>query len=261
MARADPNDRLPDESAWTQPRFLIAGGIVGVIAVLGLVLALSGHGGSSGSGKPTAVAQTSSSQTASSSTSSSSTTVSSSANPNGCSLSAGSQTVPTSAPSGTQWQLVGEMAAPSAPSTIGPQHTVDGFHVCFADSPLGALYAAVNVWAVGTAYPFATVLERLGANMPTLRPDIAGEKKTPNARINGNSQLQVAAFSFVSYSATSATIDLVFQAAGTSTGLLSLPTSLEWQDSDWRYVAPPNDTPSYGQVPNLNGFIAWSDAQ
>ncbi len=72
--------------------------------------------------------------------------------PRGCSLSAGSQAVPVTAPV-SGWALVGSTAAPTARSTVGPQKSIDGLRVCFAHSPTGALFAAASFWAEATAVP------------------------------------------------------------------------------------------------------------
>jgi hypothetical protein len=53
--------------------------------------------------------------------------------------------VPVAAPPDTEWELVGTVAAPTAPETIGSGVVDDGLRSCFARSPLGTLYAAVNV--------------------------------------------------------------------------------------------------------------------
>ncbi len=78
-------------------------------------------------------------------------------------LPAGGQAVPTLPPAGAGWALVGDMAEPSAPSTIGPARRVDGFGECYAHSPVGALYAAENVIAAFSAAPQSTVIAALAA--------------------------------------------------------------------------------------------------
>src|SRR4051812_21106495 len=69
------------------------------------------------------------------------------AEPSICGLPASDDTALGTAPDST-WELVGTMAVPSAPTLHGPG-SVDttGFRSCFAHSPTGALYAAINMWA------------------------------------------------------------------------------------------------------------------
>ena len=69
-----------------------------------------------------------------------------------CTLPPGSQAIPSSSPpAGTQWATVGSMQVPQAPNLYGPQRTHGVFNTCFARSPSGALLAALNLWAEGTA--------------------------------------------------------------------------------------------------------------
>ena len=85
--------------------------------------------------------------------------------PRGCSLPAGSQSVPVAAPA-SGWALVGSMAAPTAPSTIGPEKSIDGVRMCFARSPAGALFAAASFWAEATAVPQTVLYRQLAAATP-----------------------------------------------------------------------------------------------
>ena len=68
-----------------------------------------------------------------------------------CGLPSTSETALGAAPTST-WELVGKMAAPTDPTTIGPGTTdEDGFRSCFAHTPTGALYAAANIVALGSS--------------------------------------------------------------------------------------------------------------
>ena len=63
--------------------------------------------------------------------------------PRGASCLLGDQTVPVTPPADTEWELVGRVVAPTAPEVYGPAVT-DPVRSCFARTPTGALYAAVN---------------------------------------------------------------------------------------------------------------------
>lgn len=82
-----------------------------------------------------------------------------------CGLPGGDQTPPAVAPV-THWVLVGTIAAPHDPSTVGPAASRDGVGVCFAPTPTGALYAAANFLAAtsfGAAAAGRTDADRPGA--------------------------------------------------------------------------------------------------
>jgi hypothetical protein len=155
------------------------------------------------------------------------------------------------------WVLVGSMAAPNSPGSIGPQRTVDGFRVCFAHSALGALYAAVNFWAAGTAAPPASVYEHLAADTSS-RAAVVAQSQGNTSRLDASGPVQLAAFEFDSYSPASADLSVVLE--GSSGVLVSVACTMVWQRGDWRYVIPPSGAPAAGQVGSLDGYVPWSDA-
>jgi hypothetical protein len=171
-------------------------------------------------------------------------------------MPASSQNIPTTAPAAS-WALVGSMAAPSNPSTIGPQRTVDGFRTCFAHSPVGALYAVVNFWAAGTAFSPSTVYVHLAADTPS-RAQVVKESQGNATRLDSSGPVQLAGFEFNSYSPSSADLSIVLQ--GSSGVLVSVACTMVWQNGDWRYVIPPSGAPAAGQVQDLDGYVPWTDA-
>ena len=149
------------------------------------------------------------------------------------------------------------MAAPSAPTTVGPQRTLDGFRVCYADSPLGALYATVNFWASGTAFPQSEVYARLAADTPA-RAEIVAQSRGDDSRLDSQGRVQVAAFQFTSYTPATADVSLVLQTD--SGALIAVASTMVFQQGDWRYVIPPDGEPAAGQIQSLDGYVPWSGA-
>lgn len=176
----------------------------------------------------------------------------------GCSLPPGGQSIPQVAPQ-TAWQLVGSMAAPSAPATVGPQRTVDGFRVCFAHSPLGALFAAVNFWAEGTAAPPGAVYQHLAADTPLRAQAITAARTDGAGRLDALTKVQVAGYALTAYDPPTAVITLAFQLSDGA--FVSVPTALRWENGDWRYVVAAGGTvPGAAQISDLNGYVAFSGA-
>ncbi len=145
------------QSPFRQRGFVAAAGFVGVIALAGLIVA-SAHLLGGGRVAPRAHARSAAVPPSAAPVASAPVGSRSAACP---SLPSGGQAVPTGTPVGTRWLLVGDMAEPSAPSTVGPERRVDGFWECYAHSPLGALYAAENVIAAFSAQPQSTVIAAL----------------------------------------------------------------------------------------------------
>src|SRR5947209_380501 len=144
-------------SPWNRPSVLLSGAFLLLLILAGIIIAISGGGGGhhTTSTPPATQGPTSNSSTT--------PTVSSTA----CTLPAGDQTIPAaSPPAGTTWNQVGSMQAPQAPSTLGPQHTNGVWNTCFAHSPSGALLAAFNLWAEGTAADPNQVFHRLAIGAP-----------------------------------------------------------------------------------------------
>lgn len=174
-----------------------------------------------------------------------------------CGLPEGDQRAPSTTPRGTRWELVGTMLAPTAPKSLGPAIVADGFRSCFARSPVGALYAAVNFWALGTSKPSAAVLRQLAADGRERTQAIAAvDDKGSQPAIRES--MQLAGFRLLSYDSTKATVNLAIRLA--NGGLTSFPTTLRWEDGDWKYVIPPGGNPGVTRLSDLAGYIAWGGA-
>jgi hypothetical protein len=181
--------------------------------------------------------------------------------PRGCSLSAGSQLVPVSAPV-SGWGLVGSMAAPTAPSTLGPQKSIDGLRVCFAHSPTGALFAAASFWAEATVVPQTLLYGRLAADTPARAVAVAqAQGSTQRLQdIDGDpGTVSIAGFQYTAY--TPAEADLSIVLSGPRGEQVSLPCSMLWQDGDWRLVIPPSQQLAAAAVTSMDHFVSWAVGQ
>ncbi len=177
-----------------------------------------------------------------------------------CGLPATSETALGAAPAST-WELVGRMAAPTDPGTIGPGVTdEDGFRSCFAHTPAGALYAATNLVALGSSKSQvlnAKLTDRLLVHGPGR--DIAMKDSATLAPSTGaDTTVQIRGFLLKSYTPAEADVDLAFE---TKSGVLAhtvLP--LRWVDGDWKAkVSDDGDLiNNITQLSDLGGFIAWS---
>lgn len=245
-----------DEEApnpWTQRGFVASAVVVALIAVLGLFLAFAGPSGGNGNAAPRAITPTT---TTSPSAGSNTPPASDSA----CGLPAGDQAVPRTAPKNTNWELVGTMAAPTAPDTHGPGRVDDGLRSCYAHSPTGALYAAANFVAATTVPDRREAAVReLAAEGPGRNAALAAIKREGEQRADG-SGTQIAGFTFLNYGSETSVVDLAFR---TSSGAFAhMPMSLRWQNGDWKVVFP--DDGDLGHtikpLPDLTGYARWGGA-
>ena len=230
------------ENVWTQPRFVASAVVVGLIVVLGIVLAVTGGDGGGTAATPAPQPPAVTAPAAS----------------GGCDLPAGSQRVPVDTPEGTRWELVGKMIAPTAPKTHGPAVVKDGYRTCFAHSPMGALYATVNFWATGTEKPAADVLRKLAAPSAARDKGINASLGDDEPALARTSSLQIAGFSFSSYSRSRAGIKLAVRAENGR--LAQIDSTMLWTRGDWRYEVPLDQRPPTSPVSDLSTFIAWKGA-
>ena len=217
---------------------LISGAFLLALILAGILIAVTGGGGHH---TTHSTAQHPASTTTPTSTPTSSTA---------CTLPPGSQVIPSSSPpAGTQWATVGSMQVPQAPDLYGPQRTHGVFNTCFAHSPSGALLAALNLWAEGTAAAPSQVFQKLAVGAP--------KNLGNNSRLDASGPVQLAFYKYDSYTPSRAVVDVVIK--GAQGRLVAINTPMTWNGSDWKYIFPPNGTPPLEAIQDTTGYVPWSD--
>jgi hypothetical protein len=172
-----------------------------------------------------------------------------------CTLPAGNQNIPQLAPpAGTSWGQVGAMSVPQASTTLGPEHISGLWNTCFAHSPSGALLAALNFYAEGTAAPSGQVYRRLAVNAPA-----AALRTASNLDAEAGGAVQIAGYKYDSYAPSEAQVTVAVQ--GPKGAYEAIATTMTWVGTDWRYQFPPNGTPSVeilGSAQLAAPYVAWS---
>ncbi|MEV7638048.1 hypothetical protein AB0N71_17960 [Pseudarthrobacter enclensis] len=176
-----------------------------------------------------------------------------------CGLPSSTETALGAAPK-SKWELVGKMAAPTDPKTFGPGTTDgDGFRTCFANSPSGAVYAAVNFVALGSSgtQDELKLADKLVVPGPGRDAAMAAAKTRTSTPTNSETA-QVRGFLLKSYTPTEANVDLAFQTSGGKLFHAVLP--LRWLDGDWKLKVSDagqliNDV---APLSDMGGFIAWA---
>jgi hypothetical protein len=154
---------------------------------------------------------------------------------------------------GLRWSAYHGVMLPSSPAA-GPRDTSGGLASGFADTPLGALTAALNIavranaqWGPGiygptireqVTGPYAAAL--LAGCQATYAQDSKAAHVTGGAPL-GNAYVTEEAFRWVAWSPAAATVDLVSAAPGTQgvTVRATVRVQATWSGHDWRVVAPP----------------------
>ena len=156
----------------------------------------------------------------------------------------------------------------------GPRHTRGGLAWGFADTPNGALVAAVNI-AVRTAAQWGPAIYR-----PTIRRQVTGPDATALLRADasdyaalraaarvragqpaGRGYAVEAGFRFVAYTSASASVDIVTEGPGTGgvTVMVATRVQVVWVRGDWRVVAPPggNWANAATALSSLTGYTSF----
>lgn len=237
-----PDDQQPGEerSPWSKPSVLLSGMFLLALLLAGIALVILKSGSSTPRAQVT-VGRTTTSSAASASASSTA-----------CTLPAGSQSVPyNSPPAGTQWGTVGSMSVPQASGTLGPQHTSGVWNTCFAHSPTGALLAAMNFWAESThgAADAGETYQHLAVNVPR-------GALSATDHLDDTGPFQYDGYKYDSYTSSEARISLVMRGPGK---LIAVVTPMSWNGSDWRYLFPSGGVPPFEAIPDLTGYVPWSE--
>lgn len=225
--------------------FIVAAIVIGLLVVIGVVVLVSSMLGGGGTAAPEPTPEPSSSE---------------SAMPAGdasvCGLDAveTSDTI-TSAPV-AEWVIVGTMAAPEDEAVGAGEVDGDGFRSCYARTSTGALFAAANIWAMGTDSRLGPLItERLVVPGPGQDAALARQGAGGNS---GGLSAQIAGFKILSYDGTNATVDIAFRLNNGS--LASVPQALRWSDGDWKVLLNDDGASSFepSALQSLGGYIPWA---
>ena len=163
----------------------------------------------------------------------------------------------TAAPS-VDWKLVGTVAAPTDPDGAGPgvQEADGQFRTCFTHTAEGAMFAAINFYAVSSNTQNAPRLYELLADGP-IKDAVQEAGQSPVS--DDSSRIQIAGFKVNDYSSNTATIDLAIQATSEQDTLISQPMVLKWENGDWKIVGTETGF-QYKPSPlsSLGGYIPFA---
>ncbi|MEU5959212.1 hypothetical protein [Streptomyces sp. NPDC047525] len=249
MARDQRPPHEEDAHPFRARGFIASAIVVGLVAVLGGVVLVTGDSqDTDDNAAPT--------PTASKTTAPAPDTGGSN---DGCpAMSSSPSKVPAVAPEGVTWELIEGFAVPES-KTSGPAKIEGDVARCYAHTPTGALTAAVQITVRNlTADDWKSIAEKQAvgdgrqnyidkrAKFEKEEGDTPADPSRSNAQISG--------FKFVTYSAETAVIDLVWQAKG---GQLSAGTvTMKWHGGDWKNEIALNPAPG-GPIDDMSGYAAW----
>lgn len=157
----------------------------------------------------------------------------------------------TSAPAVEQWRWVGDVAVPTHPDH-GPANT-EGHFSCYAPTPEGALFAAINVLALGSTGQDNTIYTYLAAEGPARD---AALQETPADAEKSSGGVELAGFKVWDFREDSARVEVAMSVQGTYGAMI---VDFVREDGDWKVDLPTSgDIPFRLVDPSLDGFTRMS---
>jgi hypothetical protein len=228
-------------------RAWLAAAIVIAVAGVGLALAVTSRGGSPGPGRRMSA-------------------------PAAPPAASGPQ-LPRVSLAGLRWSDYYGVQLPSSPAA-GPHHTGNGLAWGFADTPLGALLAALDIavranaqWGPGVFVP--TIQDQVtgpdaAALLAACQADYGQASQAAHitgGQPLGNAYVTEEAFRWAAYTPADATVDLVSAGPGSQGVTIRASTRVEvvWQGGDWRVVAPPGGDwgNAAARLSSLDGYTVF----
>jgi hypothetical protein len=172
---------------------------------------------------------------------------------------------------GLRWSDFYGVELPVSPSA-GPRHVHGGLAAGFADTPLGALLAAVNIgvranaqWGPDVFVPTIRdqVVSGPGASALLASCEASYSQESRAAGVAsgqplGRGYVTEEAFRWVAYTAADATVDIVSAGPGGQGTTVRAVTRIEvqWSGADWQVIAPPGGDWGNSAAPltSLSGY-------
>lgn len=254
-------EQSPKQSPFTKPGWLISAGVILVIVAVGVTLLIqtalrpSPPSNQAATTTTTMAEVPSPESTLSESSAAASTSV--------CGLAGDRIESPgrISAPPEATWEYQGMYPYPTS-STYGPAAvTDDGIRYCYQRSPEGAVFAAANAIAQGSAHEkslaFAEYFLAQGPMRSAALDKIRSEQSSTSS--TSSSRITISGFKLLTYDGSKAKVDIALTVASTSsTSRASAVYDLVWEDGDWKWVIQDIKNPAHvSQIPDLIGYTTW----
>lgn len=155
------------------------------------------------------------------------------------------------------WVLIGagESAIP-VPKTDdhGPAMNDSGVYSCWAQSPMGAVSAAMTFAAMGSAgeeYALAEKLTAPGAERDRLLAETPQDTEPAGSVV-------IEGFRLVDYDKDAAEVTVVM---GDGTNLAAATIDVAWVDGDWRYDPPSTLEPEFSYPTSMDGYTEIGEVE
>lgn len=169
----------------------------------------------------------------------------------GCTLPPGEQSLPNQAPDVDAWLKVQGIGVPTS-DTYGPQKQDGELFTCYAQSPTGALFASVYVFAAsGYVEGFSDHWVEEGT--------IPGAEESEGDAAPLPGVITLRGYRFVAASQEQTTVDLAFELATDSgTNVEATRVILDWNEDHWVVSPEILETENIAVPEGMDGYTPWS---
>ncbi|WP_343320556.1 hypothetical protein AAFM46_16840 (plasmid) [Arthrobacter sp. TMP15] len=170
----------------------------------------------------------------------------------GCDVPLGDTSSKPAMPKDLRWEAAKGWTWPVS-DTYGPTQDKDGYGVCFARSPLGAALAMTTIFASGNTMDAKEAIEIYVAD--TVGKKAALAESAPSS----SAPMTPAGFSIEAYTPDLVELTVVYSFPSSSTGYVGFPSSMTWEDGDWKAKVSDNGKVSGDRTtkPVTGGFQSW----
>lgn len=243
------SDQDDSSSPATRSRnWLIAGGVLTLILILGILVTVSSLLGDDTPPEPTPGADPSGS----------SPPTPTDPNASVCGLEAQQmQGNLNAAPKDVTWSLVGRVAVPASDAHGPGVVEENGLRYCYAHTPEGALMMASNIYAWTFIDDAEGVASQSIASGPGRAAALANAREAQDAP--PAELIQIRGFRVLAYDGDTAMIDIALQSE--TGGYAHQALELHWEEGDWKLrVSPDGSMAPASPLPGLTGYVPFSGA-
>ncbi|WP_328989832.1 PT domain-containing protein [Kribbella sp. NBC_01245] len=158
--------------------------------------------------------------------------------PGACTIKPGDQRMAATAPTGVFWRFEGGILVPFKP-TVGPLvHDSSGVLSCFAHSPIGSVFAAMNSLAQAQDAQNAERVIRArvapGPGRDRALADARLARISPTPFVGGKAQVQFVGYKYVDCSTNRCVLSVAVQSGAEVDKVAGLVVVMKWSGGDWK---------------------------
>lgn len=158
--------------------------------------------------------------------------------PGACTVKPGDQRMASTAPTGVAWRFEGGILVPYKP-TIGPVvKDASGVLSCFAHSPIGSVFAAMNALAQAQDAQNAERVIRArvakGVGRDRALADARLARISPTPFVGGRAPVQFVGYKYVDCSNSRCVLSVAVQSGAEVDKVAGLIVVMKWSEGDWK---------------------------